>query len=110
MIRRPINGRSMQVWFVVGALFALCVAPTFVSYRPYLFSWDDSTYLKQCIQVSRAFWSGNVHGLGAMVGIRPPAMALLGVPWRSLASRDAAGWNAAGKCFISLVTLTALLA
>lgn len=60
-------------WLVAGALFAFCVAPTFVSYQPYLFRWDDSDYLRRSIAVSRAFWSGNVHGLGAaMVSIRPP--------------------------------------
>jgi hypothetical protein len=93
-------------WLLVGALFAFCVAPTFISYQPYLFSeWDDSFYLRQSIEVSRAFWSGSVHGLGAMVGIRPPAMALLGLPWGRLAS-----WDAAGECFISLAAVTALLA
>ena len=93
-------------WLLVGALFAFCVAPTFISYQPYPFSeWDDSFYLRQSIEVSRAFWSGSVHGLGAMVGIRPPAMALLGLPWGRLAS-----WDAAGECFISLAAVTALLA
>ena len=61
-------------------------------------------YLTQSIEVSRAFWSGSFHGMGAMVSIRPPAMALLGLPWGPLAS-----WNAAGDCFVSLAALTALL-
>ena len=93
-------------WLVAGALFAFCVAPTFVSYQPYLFRWDDSDYLRRSIAVSRAFWSGNVHGLGAaMVSIRPPAMTLLGLPWGPLAS-----WDAAGKCFITLAAMISLLA
>jgi hypothetical protein len=98
-----IPGKSKRL--VAAALFAFCVAPTFISYRPYLFSWDDSDYLQRSVTVSRAFWSGNVHGLGAMVSIRPPAMALLGLPWGPLAS-----WNAAGKCFITLAAVISLLA
>ena len=37
-----------------------------------------------------------------MVSYRPPIMTLLGLPWGSLAS-----WDAAGKCFLSLTVLTA---
>lgn len=93
-------------WLVAAALFAFCVAPTFISYQPYLFRWDDSDYLLRSIAVSRAFWSGNVHGLGAaMVSIRPPAMTLLGLPWGPLAS-----WDAAGRCFITLASMMSLLA
>ncbi len=92
-------------WFVVAALFALCIAPTFISYQPYLFQWDDSEYLGRSIAASRAFWSGNGHGLiGAMVSIRPPMMTLLGLPWGPLRS-----WDAAGDCFITLAALIALL-
>jgi hypothetical protein len=98
-----IPGKSK--WLVVAALFAFCVAPTFISYQPYLFEWDDSDYLLRSIAVSRAFWSGNVHGLGAMVSIKPPAMTLLGLPWGPLAS-----WDAAGKCFITLGAVISLLA
>jgi hypothetical protein len=93
-------------WLVAAALFGFCVAPSFISYQPYLFRWDDSDYLQRSIAVSRAFWSGNVHGLGAaMVSIRPPAMTLLGLPWGPLAS-----WDAAGKCFITLAAVISLLA
>ena len=93
-------------WLVAAALFAFCVAPTFISYQPYLFRWDDSDYLQRSIAVSRAFWAGNVHGLGvAMVSIRPPAMTLLGLPWGPLVS-----WDAAGKCFITLAAAISLLA
>jgi hypothetical protein len=93
-------------WLVAAALFALCVAPTFISYKPYIFTWDDAGYLQQSIEASRAFWSGNVHGLGAaIVGIHPPAMALLGLPWGPLAS-----WDSAGKCFITLAAVISLLA
>ncbi len=91
---------------VAAALFAFCVAPTFISYQPYLFRFDDSDYLQRSIAVSRAFWSGNLHGLGgAMVGIRPPVMTLLGLPWGPLAS-----WDGAGKCFITLDAMISLLA
>ena len=92
-------------WFVLAALFAFCVAPTFISYQPYVFAWDDSDYLLRSIAVSRAFWSGNPNGLGAMVSIRPPAMTFLGLPWGPLAS-----WDAAGKCFVTLAAVTSLLA
>jgi hypothetical protein len=92
-------------WLGVAALFAFCVAPTFISYQPYLFGWDDAEYLQRAILVSRAFWSLNVHGLGAaMVSIRPPIMTLMGLPWGPLPS-----WEAAGKCFISLVAAISLL-
>ena len=92
-------------WLVVAAIFAACVAPTFISYQPYLFAWDDAAYLLQDIRVSRAFWSGNVRGLSAMYGIRPPAMALLGLPWILPAS-----WDAAGRCFVTLAAVISLLA
>jgi hypothetical protein len=92
-------------WFLASALFAFCVAPTFISYQPYLFEQDDSDYLLRSMAVSRAFWSGNVHGLGAMVGIHPPAMTLLSLPWGPQAS-----WDAAGKCFITLAAVISLLA
>ena len=99
-----ILGKSK--WLLAAALFAFCVAPTFISYQPYLFIQDDSDYLQRSIAVSRAFWSGNVHGLGAaMVSIRPPAMTLLGLPWGPLTS-----WDAAGKCFITLAAVISLLA
>jgi len=92
-------------WLLVAALFAFCVAPTFISYQPYLFAWDDADYLARAIAVSRAFWSGNIHGLGgAMVSIRPPAMTWLGLPWGPLTS-----WEAAGKCFITLGAVISLL-
>jgi len=93
-------------WLVAPVFFAFCVAPTFISYQPYFFRWDDSDYLQRSIAVSRAFWSANVHGLGvAMVSIRPPAMTLLGLPWGPLGS-----WDAAGKCFITLAAVISLLA
>ena len=112
IVSRPEAGSLEAVstgsskWLVVAALFAFCVAPTFISYQPYIFKWDDSDYLVRSIAVSRAFWSGNIHGLGAaMVSIRPPAMTLLGLPWGPLAS-----WDAAGYCFVTLAALISLLA
>ena len=93
-------------WLLVAALFALCVAPTFLSYQPYVFRWDDSDYLGRSIAVSRAFWSGNLHAVnGAMVSWHPPAMTLLGLPWGPLAS-----WDAARNCFITLAAVISLLA
>jgi len=93
-------------WLVSAALFGFCVGPTFISYQPYLFRWDDTEYLLRSIAVSRAFWSGNLHGLGAaMVSIRLPAMTVLGVPWGPLVS-----WDGAGKCFITLDAMISLLA
>ena len=90
----------------VGALFALCVAPTFISYQPYQFTWDDTDYLLRAIAVNRAFWSGDVHGLGAaMVSWHTPAMTLLGLPWGPMAARDAAG-----NCFFTLAAVIAFLA
>lgn len=93
-------------WLAPAALFAFCVAPTYISYQPYQFTWDDSDYLQRAIGVSRAIWSGHFHGLiPAMVSGRPPAMTLLGLPWGALAS-----WDAAGKCFFTLNAITSLLA
>jgi hypothetical protein len=93
-------------WKLVVAtiVFAVCIAPTVVSYAPYSFWWDDSDYLCRSIGASKAFWSGDGHALrAAMVSIRPPIMTMLGVPWGPLKS-----WDAAGKCFLTLSTLSAL--
>jgi hypothetical protein len=87
-------------------VFALCIAPTLVSYTPYSFRWDDSEYLWRSVAVSKAFWSGHAHDMGAaMVSVHPPVMTLLGLPWGPLAS-----WDAAGKCFITLTVFTSLFA
>jgi hypothetical protein len=88
------------------SIFALCIAPTFVSYARYSFTWDDSDYLWRSIAASRAFWSGNTHELGvAMVSIRPPVMTLLGLPWGPLTS-----WDDVGKCFLTLAAFVGLAA
>jgi hypothetical protein len=42
-------------------------------------------------------------GVG-MISVRPPVMTLLGLPWGSIAS-----WEAAGKCFVTLAALISLL-
>jgi len=84
------------------AAFALCIAPTFVSYAPYSFRWDDSGYLWRSVAASKAFWSGNWHELRIAIGDHGPVMSLLGLPWGPLAA-----WDAAGKCFITLAALTA---
>ena len=97
-----LNGRLI----LTAAVLVLCIAPAIVSYQSYTFRWDDSDYLWRSIAVSKAFWSGNGHGLAtAMPRIRPPVMTLLGVPWGPLAT-----WNAAGMCFIALTALTAFFA
>ena len=93
-------------WLVTAALFAMCVGPTFISYQPYLFRWDDSDYLARSIASQSGLLVRDVHGLRvAMVSIHPPAMTLLGLPWGPLAS-----WDAAGKCFITLAAIISLLA
>jgi hypothetical protein len=91
---------------MTAVVFAACIAPTIVSYRSYTFWWDDSSYLGRAVEASRAIWSMNLHNLRlAMVSIRPPVMTFLGVPWGPLNS-----WDAAGKCFVSLTSLTAFFA
>jgi len=83
--------------------FVLFIGPTLISYQAYSFTWDDSDYLGRSIAVSRAFWSGNKHGLAtAMPGPHPPVMTLLGVFWGPFTS-----WDAAGKCFITLTAFNA---
>ncbi|MBV8357034.1 MAG: hypothetical protein JO189_03730 [Deltaproteobacteria bacterium] len=103
--------RRLQIWLqgqtkslLIGALFALCIAPTFISYHPYTYTTDDAGYLQQSIKVSH-LWSGSIQGFGISSDVHPPVMMLLGLPWGPLAS-----WDAAGKCFISLATLISLLA
>jgi hypothetical protein len=86
------------------AIFALCIAPTFISFAPYSFRWDDSDYLWRSIEVGRAFWSADTHQMRlVMVSQRPPLMTLLGLPWGTLTS-----WNDSGKCFVTLAVCTAL--
>jgi hypothetical protein len=93
-------------WLVVALLFALSVAPTFISYQPYQFTWDDAEYFHRCMLVSWGFWHGNKDVLTVgLVSLRPPAMTMLGLPWGTLSS-----WNAAGKCFITLAAVISLLA
>ena len=113
-MRRLVSHITFQTrWFFALALLVLCLAPTFISYGPYKFHWDDSVYLHQAINLSRAFWSG-AHGINhlhdirrAMYGYgeRPPAMSLLGLPWGPLTS-----WDAVGDCFFTLACSIALLA
>ena len=105
-----ISGRSK--WLVAASVFAVCIAASFISYQQYVFRWDDSGYLQMSIAVSRAFWSGNAHGIAhlreigaAMYSFRPPAMTLLGLPWGPLAA-----WDAAGKCFFTLAILISFFA
>jgi hypothetical protein len=107
--------RQLRTWLTgqtkslsIAALFALCIAPTFISYQPYTYTWDDAYYLQQSIKVSQILWSGSLHGLrwtsSGSIFVHPPAMMLLGLPWGPLAS-----WDAAGKCFITLAALISLL-
>jgi hypothetical protein len=91
---------------IAVAIFVCCVAPTFISYQPYVFRWDDADYMRRAVQVGRSFWLGDLHRvLPAMVGPRPPAMTLLGLPWGLLQS-----WESIGSCFISLGAAISLLA
>jgi hypothetical protein len=93
---------NWKLWIAI-VVFVLCIGPTFMSYQPYSFTWDDSDYLARSITVSKAFWSGDKHALTiAIPSSHPPVMTLLGAPWGSLAS-----WDAAGKCFVSLAAITA---
>jgi hypothetical protein len=105
---------QLRTWFKgrtkplsIAALFALCIAPTFISYQPYTYTWDDADYLLRSIKVSQILSSGSLHGLRWMISsnVHPPAMMLLGLPWGPLAS-----WDAAGKCFITLAAVISLLA
>ena len=56
---------GVRTWKLALAIigFALFIGPTLISYQPYSFTWDDSDYLGRSIAVSRAFWTGNKHGL-----------------------------------------------
>ena len=105
---RDLTEHASRTWkyFLAGALFAAFVTPAFISYRPYSLSWDDADYLLRAVSASRAFWSGNFHGLGAaMVSWHAPAMTLLGLPWGPMTSRAAAG-----NCFLTLAAVIALIA
>src|SRR5438045_3341209 len=98
--------RDKLKWMVTAAIFSLCIALTFVSYKPYICTWDDAGYLLGSIEVSRILWSGHLHGLRSPIaGVHPPAMMLLGLPWGPLSS-----WDAAGKCFVTLAAVISLLA
>jgi hypothetical protein len=103
---------KLKFWFVAAAAFAICIAPTFISYQPYVFRWDDSGYLQASIAVNRAFWSSTAHGVAhlrqiaaALQDFRPPAMRLMGLPWGPLTS-----WDAAGKCFLTLAVAISFVA
>jgi len=113
-LKKNTHLRQLRTWLKgqtkslsIAALFALCIAPTFISYRPYTYTYDDAGYLLQSIKVSQILWSESLHGLRYTISrdIHPPAMMLLGLPWGPLAS-----WDAAGKCFITLAALISLLA
>jgi hypothetical protein len=89
---------------VAAVVFALCIAPTLISYAPYSFRWDDSEYMWRSVAASRGFWSADVHELStAMVSIRPPIMTTLGLPWGPLSS-----WEDISKCFVTLATFNAI--
>ena len=87
------------------AAFLFCVAPTFISYRSYIFQWDDANYMMRAVQVSRNLWKGDMDWvLAAMVGAHTPAMTLLGLPWGPLRS-----WQSTGDCFIALGAAISLM-
>jgi hypothetical protein len=94
----------MQVnWKLVvpTAVFAVCEAPTFVSYASYTFGWDDAEYLWRSMAASNAFWFGHRHDLINAIGSHGPIMSLLGLPWGPLHS-----WDGAGECFLTHAALT----
>lgn len=100
------NARSGWKLFLCAMICAACIAPTLVSYETYFFKWDDSDYLARSILASRSFWSHDAHAMRiAVVSVHPPVMTLLGLPWGTLNT-----WDAAGKCFITLAALSALFA
>ena len=93
-------------WLIAAASFAFCVAPSFISYKPYQFSWDDSEYLARAIAVSHAFWSGDAHRVGAaMVSAHTPIMSLMDLAGGLLPS-----WDAVGNCFFTLAVVISALA
>ena len=103
---RGLPSPSLKWLLVATILVTACLGPTFISYQPIILRWDDADYLMRAVAASRAFWSGDVHRLGAaMVSVHTPIMTFLGLPWGSLAS-----WDSAGKCFLSLAAVIALLA
>src|SRR5215467_10749774 len=69
-LRKWLKGQTKSL--SIAALFALCIAPTFISYEPYIYAMDDADYLHQSIKVSH-LWSGTLHGLGISGDIHPPA-------------------------------------
>lgn len=98
------NSKAFRL-FAVAVLFAICLGPTFISYQPYFFQWDDSDYFARSIGVSLAFWAGNSHELVAwMVSQHPPVMTLFGIPWGPLRS-----WPSAGNSFVTLAALISLV-
>jgi len=102
---RGVPSSSLK-WLMVTALLAACLGPTFISYKPIKLSWDDADYLVRAVAVSRASWSGDVHGLGAaMVSVHTPIMTFLGVLWGPLTS-----WSSVGNCFFTLAAAIASLA
>jgi hypothetical protein len=101
--RKWLSG--LPKWLVIAILFALCIAPTFISYQEYMFRWDDSDYLQRSIVVSQAFWSWDLYKLRSTMVGKSPAMTLLGLPWGPLVS-----WDAAGRCLMTLATVISLLA
>jgi len=88
---------GLKPW-ITTVLFALLIAPAFISYKPSLVRWDDADYLLRSTLVSRAFWSADLPGmLRGMVSSRPPAMTLLGIPFGPIQN-----WAATGNCYVVL--------
>jgi hypothetical protein len=101
--------KAKSVALIVAILaFASCIAPTFISYAPYVFTFDDADYMWRSIAVSHAVRASDQHGIArlreviaAMYSLRPPVMTLMGLPWLPQAS-----WHAVGN---SLFTLAAVI-
>jgi hypothetical protein len=105
----PSPLRQISLWLITSVIFAVLVGPTFISYEPYQFHWDEAEYVTRAITVSQWYWSGRwsrIDGpIPGMVSVRPPAMTLLGLPWGYLSS-----WSDVGKCFVTLDIAIAFLA
>ena len=97
--------RSSWKLLLAALVFALCVAPSIVSYNPYFFAWDDSDYLGRSIKVAGRSGPGTERSCAR--------------PWSAFGHHDDAvgcavgtvtSWDAAGKQFVTLNTLVSFFA
>src|SRR5689334_19274532 len=88
------------------SLFVVLMGATIIRYSPYVFEWDDASYLEQSITMSRAVWSASAHAISQAIrrDVRPPIMMCLGIPWGPIES-----WKQSGRCFVTLAILNSLV-